>query len=248
MGSGALNDRRFYLEVNKPLRLSGTSYIKPGGPQLWDDFIGDTLDANLWSSVADTGGTAAAVAVAAGGGHATIITSGTDDHRTDLANEVIWTPSLGGLFFETRLKVSNATCAINAGFSDAKSEATSTIGITATGANVMTTTATDAVLWVWDSDLTTDKWLGQGVDTNVDATTVVGPTTDPTAWTTLAIEITSAGIAHFYHNGLFYGAASAATTPSVAHVPYIALQNRAASARTLTIDYVFAASFGRATS
>lgn len=248
MGSGALNDRKFYLEVNKPLRLAANSYIRPGGPQVFDDFVGDTLDANKWSSVADTGGTAAAIAVAAGGGHAALITSATDDHRTDFAGEVIWTPSQGGLYFETRLKASNAACAINAGLSDAKTEASSTIAMTATGANVITTTATDGVLWVWDDDLTTNSWLGQGVDTNVDATTVQGPTTAATSWATLGIEITSAGIAQFYYNGLFYGAASAATTPTVALTPYISIQNRGAATRTLTVDYVFVASFGRATS
>lgn len=244
MGSGAFNDRKFYLEFNKPIRFANAGYIKPGGPQVYDDFVGDTLDSNLWSSVADTACTAAAIAVAANG-TITLITDATDDRRVDFAGELIWKPSFGGVFFETRLTCSTAVANINAGLSDSKSEAATTCAVSATGANVLTTTASDAAVWCWDDDLTTNRWLGIGVKANTDATAVVGATSVPTTTRTLGIEINSAGIASYYFDGSFVGSQANAVTATTLLTPYIAVQNRTTAANTLTIDYVFVAQMGR---
>lgn len=246
-----LGNRVVYKDKN--IVFEGTGHVENDAIVLKDDFLGDTLDANLWSSVADTGCTAAAIVVQRGGG-IDLITDATDEDRVDFAGEIIWRPA-NGLIFETRLKVSDITnVAINAGFSDAKSEAAQTIAANL-ATTTFTTTASNAALWLFDTDATTDTWRGIGVKADTDSTAVnssIAPVND--TYQRFRIEIDASGNAVFkvlddsnpYSAAPLYQAYSAnAVTTTTLLTPYIAVQNKSASAHTLTVDYVFCAQLSR---
>ena len=85
----------------------------------------------------------------------------------------------GGLMLECRLKIVSAVTniSVNVGFTDTTSlEEPFTIG----GSDAITSVATDAVCFVYDTGADTDQWFACAVDSNTDdtgnATTAVAPT------------------------------------------------------------------------
>lgn len=224
------------------LAFSGTGYVSPLGSHrnrviLFDDFLGDVI-ADQWNAQADTGGTNAIAA--ADGGTVALINDTTDDDTNMIAHELNWLPS-NGIVFEARCKVSDITnVGMFIGLTDAKVETSPNLPV---GRSVVTvtSTATDCVGFVYDTDSTTDAWFGIGVKNDVD-TAQTGDTIAPVnaTYQTFRIEISAAGAATFYINGTQYGSTlAAACTTTVRLTPYIGLANRSASAHTLTCDYVY---------
>lgn len=152
-----------------------------------------------------------------------------------------WKANQGGVVFEARVKLSQITT-ISAfiGFTDQVAALEMPIQ-SAASANTLTTNATDAVGFMFDTSMTDDKWWLVGVANNTDAThenTTYAPVAD--TYETFRIELSAAGVATFYRNGIQVGTVmTGAVTATVALTPVIAGFNRTTSATpTITADYV----------
>jgi len=223
---------------------------------LFDDFLGDVL-ADQWNAVeTDTDG---AQAVLAGGiGGLLRITTGNDDGNvvvlpdlSGVTSYLNWQASNGDLVFQARVKVSRITLAyFFFGFTDL---ITIEAPIYSAGsADTITTDATDAVGFMFDTGMATDVWHLVGVANDVNATiqtlsaAVVGaaqaaPVADDFA--TFRIEVTAAGVATFFINGRQVGTAmTGAVTPGVDLTPVIYASNTdGTSALTADVDYIHVA-------
>lgn len=163
-----------------------------------------------------------------------------------LDSALSWKANQGGLVFEARVKLSkilNMACFI--GLTDQTAALEMPIH-SAASANTITTNATDAVGFFFDTSMTDDVWWAAGVANDVDATHQnLGATILPVADTyeTFRIELTSAGIATFFRNNVSVGTAmSGAVTATIALTPVIAGFNRTTSGNgTITADYVYVA-------
>lgn len=213
-----------------------------------DDFEGDVI-ADQWNYVEGTDSATSAAAILAGGiGGVLRITTG--DAGTGLAadmaqltRELQWQASNGGLSFQTRIKLSAiTTCYVFVGFTDVVTlEAPIE---SAASANTLTSNATDAVGFMFDTRMTDDKWWLVGVATDVDAThqnTGFAPVADD--YETLRVDVSAAGVATFFRNGLQVGTAmTGAVTAGADLTPTIAVSKTSvAASMTMDIDYVHVA-------
>lgn len=152
-----------------------------------------------------------------------------------------WKANQGGLSFLARVKLSQiTTIAAFIGFTDQVGALEMPIQ-SAASANTLTTNATDAVGFMFDTSMTDDKWWLTGVANNTDAThqnTTYAPVA--ATYATFGIEVTADGKATFYYNGAQVGTTmSGAVTATVALTPVIAGFNRTTSATpTITADYL----------
>lgn len=149
----------------------------------------------------------------------------------------------GELVFQARVKLSQITLlSVFLGFTDQTAALEMPIH-SAASANTITTNATDAVGFFFDTSMTADTWWLAGVANDVDAThqnTGFAPVAD--TYETFRIEVSVTGVARFYRNGQLVGSLmSGAVTPTVALTPVIAGFNRDTSnTPTITADYVLA--------
>jgi hypothetical protein len=153
-----------------------------------------------------------------------------------------WKANQGDLVFETRLQISHITLiSVFFGLTDQVGALEMPIQ-SAASANTLTTNATDAVGFMFDTSMTDDQiWL-VGVANNVDATHQNSGVA-PVAATdiVLRVELSAAGVATFYINGVAVGTAmTAAVTPTVALTPVLAGFNRdTGTPKTINADYVY---------
>lgn len=153
-----------------------------------------------------------------------------------------WKASQTDLVFETRLQLSRITnIAVFCGFTDQTSALEMPIQ-SAASADTITTNATDAVGFMFDTSMTTAKWWLVGVANDVDAT-AQNSSVAPVAATynVLRVELSSSGVATFYIDGVAVGSAmTGALTSTVALTPVIAAFNRTTTgAPTVTSDYIY---------
>lgn len=218
----------------------------PGNPfqriRMADDFLGDVI-ADEWTVNAGSGGSAT-VAISAGIGGLLLFTS--DDSAgtvgadgAQLVGSLNWQASNGGLTFETRLRNNSAltTRSLFCGFTDSTSleDAFDSSG-TADG---ITSTASDAVGFLFDSRMTTKEWWAVGVAANTDAahvSTGVAPVAD--AFDRLRVEIDAAGTALFYVNGVRKARLTGCVTPGTDLCPTISIYPTTTAVATCTADYV----------
>lgn len=212
--------------------------------EFFDDFLGDVI-ADQWNYVEGTDSATSDAAILAGGiGGVLRITTG--DAGTGLAADMAqltqalqWQASNGGLRIEARFKLSAiTTCYCFFGFTDL---VTLEAPIESAGsANTLTSNATDAVGFMFDTRMTDDKWWLVGVATNTDAThqnTGFAPVAD--TYATFAIELTAAGVATFYYNGSLVGTKmTGAVTAATDLTPTFAVSKTSvAASMTADIDY-----------
>lgn len=217
----------------------------PSTVSLFDDFLGDVL-ADEWNAVeTDTDG---AQAVLAGGiGGVLRITSGNDDGNvvvlpdlSGVTSYLNWQASNGGLAVQTRIKISRITLAyIFVGFTDLITIEAPVIA-SGTGDGI-TTNASDAVGFMFDTGADSDTWFLVGVAGDTDATAQVlatAPVADD--YVTLRVEVSAAGLATFYINGTQVGTSmSGAVTAATDLTPCVYVSNTdGTNAITLDVDYV----------
>lgn len=149
----------------------------------------------------------------------------------------------GGLVFETRLHVNTAvtTVQVVAGFTDSTAmELPAAVG----GSDALTTTATNGVFFVFDTDADTDEWFGIGVNGGTDATGSgalgVAPVAD--TYQTLRIEVDDDGAtARFFIDGTEQGALTANAVSASTDIHATVLVNATTTtSRTVDVDYVYA--------
>ena len=106
--------------------------------------------------------------------------------------------------------------------------------------DTITTNATDAVGFMFDTNQATDNWWAVGVANDVDATLqnlAVAPVA--ATYETLRIDVSTAGVATFSRNGAVIGSTmSGAVTATVALTPVIAGFTRAAGSATIDAEFV----------
>lgn len=264
MPSGQFTDRgvRGFEVSDRPIKMSGASWLEQtGAAVLYDDFVGDTLNTNLWLATETATGVPWAISATAGdpvaghGGWASAQTDNVDAGAEELAAASSatvgqWRADRAGnglLVFQTRLTIPTALTArwINAGFTDDPTEGTNlAASITTT---TWTTTTTDAALAVFCSTATANTtFLFQTVDSDTDGTHVASAVAAAAnTATVIRIEIDSAGGCYFYQSDgatarpAFQGVETAiGVSPDVLLCPYIALGSTTTTAADLEVDYV----------
>lgn len=213
---------------------------------LFDDFLNGFSTAT-WLATEGTDSATSGAAILAGGiGGVLRLTTGdagtgyAADAEQITQNGLYWQASNGTLAFETRVKLSQITEAyVFLGFTDLT---TIEAPITSAGAaNTLTTNASDAVGFMFDTRMATDDWWLVGVAANVDATaqdTGYAPVAD--TYETFRVEVTTAGVATFYRNGLQVGTAmSGALTAATDLTPVFTVSKLStATSITMDVDYV----------
>lgn len=255
-----------FVHVDKPLVFQGASWYEPGGSAIFfDDFMA-TVTAG-WDAVQvqATAGTPWAYVTGAGGadaGHGGWVkgTTGTgdDDMEALFGENLAWTSLLsnsnGMLTFEARLCLPViTTVACVAGFTDAITEAAVGNLFNLSGTTAGTQIPTDAAVWFFDTDATTDVFYGQGTANDVDtafaayAVGVAPPTDDPF---TVRIEIDSAQVGYFSMSGVGTdrnqltprGAVAGCGRSSIRMTPLLGITARDGTDNlSMEADYVFIA-------
>jgi hypothetical protein len=241
------------LRIVNPDIAQGGSYFNVAAPNksvLYDDFLGDAINTDLYTFTEGTDSATSAAAIVSGGvGGVLRLTTG--DAGTGYAADaeqmtghLQYKANAGGLVFEARLKLSAiTTCQAFVGFTDDATTLEIPID-SAASANTITTTATDAVGFFFDTDMTTDDWWIAGVANGTDAThqdTGFAPVAD--TYETLRIEVGTDGSAVFFRNGKQVGTKmTGAVTATVALCPVITVSKLSVTASmTLDIDYLYVA-------
>lgn len=225
-------------------QASGFPVAAPSNVVFFDDFLGDIL-LDKWNYTEGTDASPTNAAVLAGGiGGVCRLSAG--DAGTGLAadlaclsQELQWQASNGGLKAEARVKLSAlADAYFFFGFTDVATLEASVVS--AASGNTLTTTASDAVGFMFDTRMTTDNFWLVGVKGDVDATaqdSLVAPVA--AAYITLRLEVTALGAANFYINGAMVGTTMLnAVTPGADLTPTIQFGNTANTVpKTCDVDY-----------
>lgn len=217
----------------------------PNTVTMFDDFLGSAAS-TAWTYTEGTDTTTANGAVSAAVNGVFLLTGG-DSAGTVAAdgaqlNSLLqWKASSGSLVFQTRVKLASiASVSCFFGFTDTTSLEQPIES--ASSADTLTTTATDAVGFMFDTNMSTDHWWFAGVANDVDATakdTGFAPVAD--TYETFRIEVDTSGNAVGYRNGLPVASTklSGAVTASVALTPvFIVRPLSAAAGKTLSVDYI----------
>lgn len=210
----------------------------------FDDFIGKTIT-GAWDVQKGSDGSAANFAISAGNSGMVRATTGADAGGTmalngvQLSSALNWKAANGNLVFEAKVKISAITnISIFVGLTDQVAALEAAATLTGT---TFTTNATDAIGFLFDTNATTDTIRLVGVANDVDATPQdTGLAYVAATYRTFRIEVTTAGVATFFIDGLQIGTPmTGAVTTSVALSPVVSGFAEAAATRTIDADYIF---------
>lgn len=222
------------------------SYSSPPAPFMFDDFEGDVI-ADQWAVNKGSDGATVNFAVLASTANGAVrATTGAGAGGTMAVNGVLlerylnWKPNAGGLVMQARVKISAITnISLFVGFTDQVGTLEAPIN-SAASANTITTTATDAVGFFFDTSMTDDYFWIAGVKADTDAThanTNVAPVA--ATWVVLRVEVDASGNGRFFIDGAYVGAVVNATTATVALTPVVSCFTRTAASATVDVDYVY---------
>jgi hypothetical protein len=221
----------------------GTGQIK-----LHDDFLGDVL-ADQWNGVVGSDAQCVAPAITSIVGGAVRMTTGDDAAASMAVNGVQldsylnWRGTTGAaLIFEARVRMNAITnVVVFVGLTD--QVGTLEMPFTLAAGNVLTSNASDAVGWLFDTGADNDNWWLVGVAADVDATkqnTALAPVAN--TFEILRVEVLYDGSAVFYRNGVKVGTTMSSALRSYptapAMTPVIAAFSRAAASRSIDADYI----------
>lgn len=225
----------------------------PGSVVVFDDYLGDALNTDLHSN--PTKGTDAQTvdfAVLAGQQSGFLRGTTGDDAAASMAVNGIaihpgglqWKANQSAhprrLVFEARVRMSAITTMYAfLGLTDQITALEAPIE-SAGSVDTITTNASDAVGFFFDTRQSTDEWFMAGVAANVDAVhQASGFAPVAATFETLRVEVAPDGSAVFFRNGKQVGVRMAgAVTATVALAPVITCFSIAAASRTFDIDYV----------
>ena len=226
---------------------SSGNYVWGGVPNVrhFDDFLGDVI-ADEWAVAKGSDGSAVDFAHLTGVNGMLRATTGAGAGGSMAANGVQlhsalqWKANQGGLVFEARVKISAITnISLFVGLTDQIAALEMPIH-SAASANTITTNATDAVGFFFDTSMTDDNFWTAGVKADTDAThadTAIAPVAD--TYIVLRVEVDSSGNAKFFVDGVQKGSVMAnAVTATVALTPVVAAFTRTAASATVEVDYV----------
>lgn len=227
----------YSLDSSAPALLSAQTW--------WDDFLGDIVKPEYTeASGTDAQAVQAIVEEQYGvyqltSGDAGVNTAG-DAEQVALSLE--WQADQGSMVFETRLHLDGdiLTVEVCTGVTD-----TVSLELPFTNASdVITSVASDAVAFCFDTNATTLEWFALGVAGDTDATGNAASGTAPVVdvYQVLRIEIDSAGSdCRFYIDGALVGTLTAScVTNTVALAPFITISSaQNAASHVVDVDYIY---------
>lgn len=234
----------------------GPQFFLPGPNHvvLYDDFVeGFRSGVNqTWLPVEGTDSATSDAAIASTG-EGGVLRLTTGDAGTGYAADaeqitqraLTFKASNGNLVFETKLRLSAiTTCYAFLGFTDTVAVALEAPIESAASGNTLTSNASDAVGFMFDTRMTNDTWWLVGVKSNTDAVaqnTGIAPVA--TEWVTLRVEVNPLGNALFFINGKVVGTQMLnAVTPATPLTAVMTVSKTSvAASMTMDLDYVYAA-------
>ncbi len=258
--SGAVPDGSIWVRTDGPpefMHLSSWRTLPLAGStagRMWsalEDFFGmaDTEAEHGWvlNSGADAQALDPAIDTAQAGGVFQLVTGDADGTTANDGSGMVWgdmpiqLDSAGGdVAIEWRVRIKTAITDVSVGFG--LTDATTLEEPFTNSADTITSTATDAVGFLYDTDATTDEWWACAVDSDTDdtanATTGTAPVAD--TWQTFRIEISNDGATiRFYIDGTleltFSG--DAGVGPDAVLYPYIIACATTTTSKTIDVDY-----------
>lgn len=226
---------------------AGGAFEPLGIAMLLDDFLGDALDAR-YSGAGGSDGQALAPAIAAAVGGVCRLVAGDSDTNfaadgSSLTHGLNWQADQGGLVLEARVKLASiAALAVCIGFTDALATGTFELPFSIGSSDALTSNASDACCFVFDTGADTDQWHLAGVDSNTDAgPAALGSAHNPAADTyqTFRLEIDASGDAVAYIDDVLVATLASVVSPDVALTPVIAVQSRTTATKTVDVDYLY---------
>jgi len=210
-----------------------------GKVKYFNDFLGKEHDAtNDLNEV----GTTATIAVNVQNNGAVILTTHTDDNDSAaLSTQLTFNPSFGQCIMEARVTqvTDSEGRGFFIGFTD---DATTEENPISCATTVVTTTASNAVGFYFDTDLTTDTIRFGGVKADTDSVQVdTGVAIAAAAtWTTFRVTIDPDGVAVGSINGKEVARVSNAVTANTDLCAKVLVKNSDAAAASMYIDYLYA--------
>ncbi|MEY4346328.1 MAG: Rhodoferax phage [Pseudomonadota bacterium] len=216
---------------------------------LYDDFLGITLNAGLWTGTKGSDGGCILPAIVAGQLRGiTRFTTGAGAAATYAVNGVQidsalnWQPSLGAMVFEARVSITSVitNMAIFVGVTDQAGGLGIPIQGTG-GGDAVTANRTNACGFLYDTTMTTKNWwLVGNSSTGAGTPQNSGVAPVQSTFETFRIEFPASGSsATFFRNGVLVGASMAnALFVSAPVTPVVSAFSRSASLRVIDIDYV----------
>lgn len=220
-----------------------SSFASNGRTLIESDFMGAAIDPAFAGTTENSG--TAALLVGKVNGVVTLVTGTASGNRSALTSGLNQKAEDGSLVFSAIVQNLSAitTRAVYIGFTDTVALE---MPIELNGVTI-TSTATDAVGFVYDTDATTDVVYIQGVAADVDTALLTaqrqnrgGATFVPTAGTynEYRIEVNVDGDAYFYIDGEYVGTQANAVTPTVLLTPIVIVEARTTAAQTVYADFV----------
>jgi hypothetical protein len=219
-----------------------SSFTDLGRVKYMSHFTGPVIPTEI-GGVAENSGTAATV-VGKVGGVVGLITGASDGNRSQIISGLNHKAEDGSLDFTALVMNLTAitTRALFIGFTDTVAQE-NPIEINGT---TITSNATDAVGFVYDTAATTDVWYIQGVKTDVDTALKAavnpagGGTYVPVAGTynEFRIIVNTDGLASFYIDGAFVGQVANTVSTTALLTPIVLLETRTGGAATAYIDAI----------
>lgn len=212
---------------------------------LFHDFTTQALSEFTFTEGTDSA-TSVAVSTSGSGGILRLTTgdagTGYAADAEQMTGPLAFRASNGNLVFQTRLTLSAiTTCQVYLGFTDDNTTLEIPID-SAASADTITTTATNAVGFFFDTDMTTKNWWAAGVKADVDATAAnTGLAPVAATFQTFRIEVDTTGNAIFYINGAKVATVLNAVTTSTILCPVItASKLSVAASMNVDVDYIAA--------
>jgi len=243
-GSSSFKDDASGREVLRLTANNGANHDPATFVRVLDHFDGDVIS-DQWSAAQGTDGQGAIAAVVAGeaGGWVRLTCGDTTvvaESLSSLTRGLNWKANKGGLHFKTIVRplTSVANVSYFVGFTDVLATTTLEDPMSLSG-TTLTTTATDAVGFLFDTAADNDTWHCQGVKNGTD-TALLNTGLAPAAATEQVLEIflDTSGNATFLINGSVVGTVAAAVTATVALTPVITVMARTTTVKSLDADFV----------
>ena len=245
------NSHYIQIAQDGEMTLSGNGMINQRYRfEIFDDFIQQTLTEADGPWIENSGADDLAVdpAISAQECGVVVLTTGDNDGTvaqdgSQLVCHIPVQADSGGLVFEARLHINTAitNVAVNVGLTDSTAlEEPFTIA----GGDAITSVATDAACFVYDTSATTDEWWACAVDSNTDdagnAATGTAPTAD--TYQTLRIEVSADGATiKYYIDGTLEVTLSgdAGVTPDTNLYATVIACGDGTASKTVDVDYIY---------
>lgn len=218
----------------------------PGCVRSFDHFTGDVI-ADQWSAAVGSDPQCVIAAIVAASAKGELLLTAGDSNDINgiscLTRALNYAPANGPLIFEAKVKLASiASVACFIGLSDVLATTTKEETASLSG-TTFTTAASDCVGFLFDTAATNDNWhiLGVRGDTDVGGTnTGIAPVAD--TYQVLRIELTAAGVATFYIDGVSLGSLGTAAAPvctiatKLTESAYV--NARTTATKNMTFDYI----------